>query len=213
MELTICGITFPTIKAANAYTKAIYKKYKENDTVSDEDTEFLIAALKLKSMRGEDKIKCGVKRIYLKRTEWDTCCFYIERIDGSTTDFSYTKLFNRATKSDESGLNRAIFSECCRNAIQKDIVKMLHKSDESDMNVHHVKEFKDLVDGFIKKYNLDVNEIEYSGFGDNCIYKYFTDETYTILFQKYHDENAELVLLHEDEHKKIHSKNNISKQH
>ena len=207
MEITIDNLRFDTLGDAKLYVKRIHNKYKENDIVSDEDKEFLIKCLEFRGDRGDNKIGCGVENIYLRRTKYNNLCFCIKRYDGTTTDFSYTKIFQRVSNSKKNIIEYIYFSESCRNAIRDDILKILYEYGGNNMVVHHVIPFSSIVKNFIGEYNIDINSIEYCGFDDNQTGKYFKDDNMSLLFRQYHDDNAILKVVTKDEHKNIHFTN------
>jgi Protein of unknown function (DUF3223) len=68
-------------------------KYKVGDAVTDQERDFLVAALRLRGAKGLEKIGTGVHRIYIDTNSFGTYCFFLERTDGTTIDFSYIKCF------------------------------------------------------------------------------------------------------------------------
>jgi hypothetical protein len=85
--------TFHSYDEARTYAHDILAKYKKSETVTDQERDFLIYVLKLRGSDGLEKIGAGIKRIYVDSNKFETLCFHLERVDGSTDDFSYIKCF------------------------------------------------------------------------------------------------------------------------
>ena len=85
--------TFHSYDEARTYAHDILAKYKKGETVTDQERDFLIFVLKLRGSDGLEKIGAGIKRIYVDNNKFENLCFHLERIDGSTDDFSYLKCF------------------------------------------------------------------------------------------------------------------------
>ena len=75
------------------FARNVLAKYNVGDTVTDQERDFLVAALRLRGAKGLEKIGTGVHRIYIDTNSFGTYCFFLERTDGSTIDFSYVKCF------------------------------------------------------------------------------------------------------------------------
>ena len=85
--------TFHNYDEAYACTHDILVKYKKGETVTDQERDYLIDVLKLRGPEGLEKIGAGIKRIYIDGNKFGSLCFHLERVDGSTDDFSYKKCF------------------------------------------------------------------------------------------------------------------------
>ena len=107
--------TFRTQAETIDFFKEMLNRYRNGQDVTGDDYDMLLALLE-RHPEADKKIGCGVKRLYKDRTEMPTSCFWIERIDGSTTDFSYLS----AIKSKGKSLLQE-FLEACRNAVHDDL--------------------------------------------------------------------------------------------
>jgi hypothetical protein len=192
-EITIAGKTFRNKTAAKEHAKSILNSYKPGDTVSPEDTEFLIDSLLLRGEAGLDKIGCGVLSIRVDGTEFRNQCFVLRRFDGTEADFSYIKCFQKQN-------DKANFIAACRTAIWKD-----KPFKPMGYHVHHKgTPFKDIVIGFIEDNGIDPLEIEIEGMGDMETEKSFRDPEMSELFRQYHAPRAELEVLSVEDHKAKH---------
>jgi hypothetical protein len=85
--------TFHNYDEAHACAHDILVKYKKDETITDTERDYMIEVLKLRGPEGLKKIGVGIKRIYIDCNKFETLCFHLERVDGSTDDFSYKKCF------------------------------------------------------------------------------------------------------------------------
>ena len=82
------SITFKSKSAAIEYFKEMLNRYNDGDELSSNDDEILFELLQCHPEM-EGKIGVGVNRFYRDNSPiHPTSCFHIERIDGTTTDFS-----------------------------------------------------------------------------------------------------------------------------
>lgn len=109
------GIEFKFQKDAIEHFKNMLERYRNGQTIAGDDRDMLLALLE-RHPQADKKIGCGVKRLYKDRTDMPTSCFWIERTDGSRTDFSY----RTAISAKEKSLDRE-FLEACRAAVQDDM--------------------------------------------------------------------------------------------
>jgi hypothetical protein len=87
-------------------------KYRNGEDANEQDSQFLRNLLE-RHPEAHQKIGCGVKRFFRDSTDEGTDCFWLERDDGTTTDFSYKSCVNAKGKS----LYQE-FAEACRQAVQ-----------------------------------------------------------------------------------------------
>lgn len=92
-QIHLGPFTFHNHDEAFAFAHDTLGKYKKGETITDLERDFLIAALKLRGPDGLEKISVGIKRIYVDENKFGSLCFHLERVDGSTDDFSYKKCF------------------------------------------------------------------------------------------------------------------------
>jgi Zn-dependent protease with chaperone function len=104
--------TFETKAKLKAECKAMLARYHNGDTINEEDSEFLRGLLE-RHPEAVQKIGCGVKRFFRGGTGHSTDCFWLEREDGSRTDFSYPACVNARGPSPYQE-----FAEACREAVQ-----------------------------------------------------------------------------------------------
>lgn len=107
--------TFLTQAATIEFFKEMLNRHRNGMDITGEDNDMLLALLE-RHPEAAKKIGCGVKRLYKDRTALSTSCFWLERTDGTKTDFSYLS----AIKAKRKSLYQE-FCEACRNAVQEDL--------------------------------------------------------------------------------------------
>lgn len=90
------GQTFITKHALAAHTQAILQSYRPGEVLSVEDTAF-VADLLLRHPRADEKIGDGIARIRVARIKFNATGFVLDRIDGTTIDFSYRQCIRPLT--------------------------------------------------------------------------------------------------------------------
>lgn len=126
--------------------KAMTERCREilysNPEVTGDDFVFMMSIL-ARHDEADTKIGCGVKRIWSAQNPvyTHTRNFFVERTDGTTTDFSFVSCI---TKTDD-------FKAACRNAIRPQIkqFRMLHNMDSSRHVDHHPESFDSLLKRFV----------------------------------------------------------------
>lgn len=169
---------------------------KKGNPISKEDEKFLLDLIK-NHPNYNKKIGCGIKRFLIKKTYWNNYGIFIERIDNSTTDFSFMKCLYKKNKL-------SYIKNACRMAIANDII--LSKS--SNNIAHHDKiTFKEIFNLWIKDKNIE--NLEVCDTKDNCVITYFKDNKISEDFRRFHNSIAKIKEVSIEEHKKLHKKKDI----
>ena len=181
-------------------------KYMLNNDIADYD--FLLDFIRKCHPDAEIKIGCGVKRFFIKQNwqenGYGTLGFQIERMDGTTTDFSYIKALNHPSPWQE-------YCKACRLAVEEDILSFKMKSLLSGVNycpytgerlfkdchVDHKapKTFLRLLDKYIDECAVDWKSQKIKPTEDNNSRTEFINPEHSEQFRKWHNVNAELRLL------------------
>jgi len=101
LSYTIAGRTFDTQKDLVSHVQAILRHYKAPAQLCDDDAAFMGDLLQ-RHPNAEIKIGCGVQSIWVRRNGAFGQGFYVDRIDGTSTDFSYKQCirpFTHASKA------------------------------------------------------------------------------------------------------------------
>lgn len=86
--ITLGGINFSKRGDAFAYVKAMLKRYDIGDKVSSQDSAVLQDVL-ARHPEAAQKIGSGIAGFSVRSAEFGSKCFWVNRTDGSTEDFSY----------------------------------------------------------------------------------------------------------------------------
>lgn len=173
----------------------IYKKKKcqgilKTGFITEENEKFLFELLK-NHPNYDLKMGCGISNFFIKKTQWNNNGFYIKRIDGTETDFSYLACLNPKSKMQN-------IKTACRSAISEDMMKISRRG----YIAHHEVLFIDIFNLWIKDKNID--EIELNGTSDNCVVTRFIDKKLSDDFRCFHNSISKIKEVTLDEHKKIH---------
>ncbi|WP_317346173.1 DUF3223 domain-containing protein [Phocaeicola plebeius] len=197
--------------------KAIIKKCREilNKTAVDgfvvdsEDFKYLLAAFAkcpyFEMKTQGQKIKAIQKR---KSGSYGTCCFFLIREDGSSTDISYTKMFRRDPQTDDvlNALRAAINPIISKfrysfKPFEYD-GKMIEKVEDADVD-HYDLKFKEVASiwielkGGVVELIKKVNSTE-----DGSTKTYFTDEALNEEFRTFHNSHTHLRFLPKEVNRK-----------
>jgi hypothetical protein len=116
IQIVIGTLQFNTQTKALAYFKAMLARYRPGDSIDATDTVHLHQLIE-RHVEAAQKIGCGIARFYVELTEKGTHCFWLERLDGSRTDFSYISCVKAKAKSLYQD-----FKEACREAVAGDLM-------------------------------------------------------------------------------------------
>lgn len=86
--VTIGEFAFPRKGDAIEFFKKMLAKYAPGDRVSESDCEILKHAL-ARHPEASEKIGAGIKDFSVRSADYGTKCFWVNRIDGTTEDFSF----------------------------------------------------------------------------------------------------------------------------
>ena len=88
--LTIGEKSFATQSSANLFIKELLNSQPLKVTIPEPHHSFLVALIS-RHPRSKEKIGPGIIHFAVEPALHGTRCFYLTRIDGSSTDFSYFK--------------------------------------------------------------------------------------------------------------------------
>lgn len=170
--------------------------YNEN-VIEGADFHFMMHILSL-HRESELKIGVGVKRIFRQDNLYGTKGFGLERLDGTTTDFSFVKAISHPSQKTEvkTACRHAIFT--WKEGLRQQPYTVMH---------HHFVAFDDIVKEWLAtqsgdnyKYDLTINPTK-----DNSQLTYFVNDETRMAFLNFHDRKATIVEVSVEEHNRIHS--------
>ena len=203
----IGGLEFSSKAAIKSRVQGILKSYAPGTRLAGGD-KILMFDLLHSHPNHDQKVGCGVAEIFVRTfPPYNTKGFYLERLDGTGTDFSYNQCLQPATQ-------RADFVAACRVAVAPAILAFKQEqfrqspthlcpiSGESltwdNVHVDHAPPlfFSEIVRQFIKEYDISICKIKIGGRGrDGETTVYFEDAHIAKQFVAFHDERAALRLL------------------
>jgi hypothetical protein len=165
MKYLIGAHAFSSRQKAQAHASAIRAKYAAGAPVSDPDDDAFLRALIRRHVNAAQKVGVGVARFYVDVAPagWGTC-FWLERTDGSRTDFGVPSCLESPGK-----INRRSLRQAVRPSIEeyKSIVcaggptfVSEYSGKEfplSELHVDHAVPFENIVAEFFSSKGVDVD--------------------------------------------------------
>lgn len=202
---------FRTKEAAMLFFREMLGRYGNGETVGERDAALLLLLLE-RHPEVLQKVGCGVKRFYRAATPKGTDCFWLERDDGTVTDFSFKSCVDARGKT----LFQE-FAEACREAIQSDLDqrKKDHFAKHGDSegkveceitgkkvaiyesHLDHKKPttFEVIVHTFVAAHKLEIRPEMLNRPGDGEFAVTFVDKELERSFKSYHAEVAKLRII------------------
>lgn len=199
--------TFATKKNATEFFRSMLGRYLDGQEINQTDSRLLFELLQ-RHPEAHDKIgTSGVRRFYRDKTEVYTSCFFLERNDGSRTDFSVLTCISGKAPSVEQQ-----FYQACRTSVAEDLAARkdelflaaggtLHCAKtgapvtcgESEYR-HTTPRFQEIVEMFIKKKGINIDVVEFSQGSDMQYLTSFTDPSLAESFKLFHARHAQLAI-------------------
>lgn len=172
----------------------------EGKITFDNDIDFLYSIFECHS-EWEQKKGCGVDYFFTGKSEFGNSCFYIMRLDGSTTDISFTSAITKPSR-------RSKVIKACRTAIEP-IIAQFRKDNvvynktmcpitgnvlipQNTHIDHYDLSFKELFDIFTTDTSIDDLYAFVCETKDNECKTYFTEQNIIDSFVKFHNNNTHL---------------------
>lgn len=204
---SVNGITFPTQGALRNYLRDILSSYDHGETLSGEHFAF-VRDLIDRHPRAKEKIGCGIRSIFVQTNPIfrKQKQFWIERNDGSKTDFSFEKCLSARDRM-------ADFKSACRTAIAPDVIQFKKEFFAGPRYAHcpitgerltwdnaHVDHeppltFDRIVADFMRSEQLDLDNLLILGHRDGEMRKEIGDIGLRWSFIAYHRERARLRIV------------------
>lgn len=206
-KLILPSKSFRSLKEATNFFSTMLNSYEDGAEINATDS-ILLHELLTFHPDAEEKIGIsGVKRFYRDKTGIFTSCFFLERNDGSKTEFAYPKCISGRAPTREQEFYRA-----CRHAVSSYISarKLSLFSDGggtqwcsitgesisiSDAEYRHTSPtFQEIVQEFIDVNQIDVNEVPLSVSCDLQFETSFLDSEIAKKFQDFHKSKANFAV-------------------
>ena len=198
---------FNSKSEAVKYFKEMLSRYDDGEEIDSSDDAVLFELLQ-RHPEVDKKIGVGVNRFYRQKSpNHPTSCFHLERIDGTTTDFSYKDCISENSRTLEQK-----FYNACRYSVSQELIMKKEKlfSDAGGILTckktgiaisihdaeyrHTIPRFRDIVKDFILKYNITVSPLLFRESSDMQYVVEFADSELEELFKKYHTKKSNLAM-------------------
>lgn len=195
---------FPSKAQAREYCSRLLNEYALGVAVSADDFRFLHHLLE-RHGGAEQKIGCGVSSFEVQPDDFGHRCFWLTRVDGSRTYFSYRWCLDQAPND----LQRARFA--FRHEIQDQIIafkkemfaqrsvaicavsgRLLHWP---EANVDHEPPLHALRDAFLLSAGLNLLDVAVQPWVEGEHRYLFTDRSLAARWSRYHAEHARLRIV------------------
>ena len=184
------------------YVNRLVGRYETEVDLSAEDFDFMLTLL-LSHENSTEKIGPGVKRMWLQSTRYGNKCFWLERLDGTKTDFSYYKCLTASNDHSDYlkacrkaieplviGVRDSVFGD--RDKICCPILGIQITRHESHVD-HYPHQFIDLAKEFFISQNKKI-EVDH---GDGRIGVIFKDKDMEKSWVEFHEKHASLRVISE----------------
>lgn len=206
----INGFEFSSKDEVGQYVRDnILNKYPSNQQISKEHFEFMLALLNGHKKR-EEKIGVGVKNIWIQPNEfYRTRCFWLERLDGSKTDFSYLQCLTE--KKDDKKVKEAARKavEYFTKEFKRDFFNICENRTCAILNIPITREnshvdhippntFDNIFNEFVRENNIDIFDVKLLGKGVNAdgkIGNWFNDKELENKWIEFHNKRAVLRVI------------------
>lgn len=207
----IGGRVFRTKTEATAFFKAMLARYKAGETVNDRDGLMLRALIERHPER-DQKVDVGIRGFYVDMATMGTKCFWLQRIDGTKTDFSYPTCVRGTAPSVRSQAISAL-----RRVVDRDIVIAKRrkfddlKDDDGkvecpatgealsweDVHADHQQPmtFEVICTTFAASRKIGLEDLPITYGADNQLTPALTDESLAEAFRQYHHSVAKIRIV------------------
>lgn len=185
--------------------RSVMGQYHPGDVVTDKvHHDFLLNLLALHP-DARQKIGCGVKDFYIGDGMYGTNCFWLMRLDGTMTDWSFLKCLSSKPSNKQDVLNAmrlAVWPQICEYrdilfAETDDVFCPVtgEKIGKLTCHIDHIVPFKNLVESFLTERGLAISDIKIAPSRDAKIGPRMSNNEHVALWLEYHRTNARLRAL------------------
>lgn len=198
-SFVVCGQAFGTKKALEQKIQAILHRGIITTVLSDEEQRFIFGVLAYHNNAGM-KIGCGVAAITVRPAAQNSFCFWITRVDGTETDFSYKACLKTPSRRSEAlkGFRQAVVGQVIAfrdSAFRHGPVKCAITGEQiakSEAHIDHAAPdtFLCLVERFLNGRAIDTVDVLPTADGNTLTY--LADKQLETEWQNYHQQHAKL---------------------
>jgi len=194
----LLGFDWTNKDEAIDYIYSMRPLYKNGERIKDHDALLLVAATDLHAV-ADQKRGCGISHFTVEQAG-KYRCFWLHRIDGTSTDISFKNIFDDPAKREAR--EREDRLKAMRQAVDKEIAPLRKRG----MHVHHVIPFATLVDDWLASLGMTLEQIEVIPTADGEMRCEMADAFFKADWAAYHLEHARYEVLTIAEHRARHKK-------
>jgi hypothetical protein len=199
-KFKIGGVKFKSKKAAQQSIRAVLYSYAPGETLSRNHAAFILDLLDLHP-ESDLKVGCGVKLFTVQRNHpYNSVGFWIQRVDGSVTDFSYISCLSPPTPRKEvlSAMREEIHGQIreYRQASQETHCAITGEPINPDnSHVDHTIPFIELAEAFSVEDGTPLDDMSINETADGDVLTRLKDRDLAKRWQDYHREHARLRMV------------------
>lgn len=202
IQIKLGSVTYATKTEAKASVKKLLASYSVGQQVEDWEHQMVLCDLVLMHESWKQKVGCGIAGFKVQREEkHQSKCFWLVRVDGTSTDFSYIECFNPSSPKQKT-------LTAMRHAVEEQIIAFKKKAFSSatviacagtgkpvtwdDCAIDHVVLFRDLAAEFSREIGVPLEDIETEPTRDGETETLLADKDILALWLEFHQEHAQL---------------------
>ena len=178
--------------AALEHIYRIRETVKNGQRIEGMNALLLVAATDL-HFDAEQKRGCGISHFTVERADKNRC-FWLHRLDGTSTDISFTDIFNDPAKRERKDRLKAL-----RQAVEPQVAPLRKSGHE----VHHEPAFETLVKNWLAARGLSLEQIDVIPTADGELRCKMADAVLKADWAAYHLEHARYKVLTIAEHRAL----------
>lgn len=204
IQMVVDGQVFKTKKSLREKCQGILKRYNPGESLPHEDQRFLACLLTTYHPEADLKVGVGIRRIRVDRDGYGYKCFWLDRTDGSTTDFSFNSCITHPSleKDAKAAFRNAIYPDI-QDFKMKRMLEVTHceysgdSLEDVEIHVDHKppNTFDSLLLNFMSSKGITWNDVPVSPTHDGVAGSWLEDSELESEWREYHNANAELRLV------------------
>ena len=188
----LLGLEWTNKAEAVRYLYRMMPFYDDGIRIKGHDALLLVSATDL-HFDAEQKRGCGINYFTVRTSDrYNTRCFVLHRLDGTSTDISFAEIFD-----DHAKIGRARIYKGLRDTIDSQVAKLR----KPGHHVHHDPPFEELVKNWLAARGITVDDVEVAPSTDNQVYTGLKEAGMAYDWAAYHLEHARYEVLTIAEHK------------
>lgn len=218
ISVDIGAFHFPSKASAQFAVKSIIEQYQDGEAITGAHFEFLLSLVGLHKSASK-KIGSGVTKFFVKSNPLhrNNRCLYIERTDGSCTDFSYLKCVGARNPIQDryTALRNAVADQITSFRLRefsRGVVRCSVSGRELDVSDCHIDHkfpltFRVLVENWLVSASINIDAVKIDDSTDNRIGRIMTDARQRESWSDFHRNRAVLRPLDRIENLRLGSRN------